>query len=191
MKERLRLALPHAVLLLVAGFLYYATAFIDTAASATRIGPDFWPKVIIVAMAALCLYEISKRLISGDTRDAAGLIAGLDRAPPEIEGAPATAEVPAPTPTQPNPRKLAAGLVLIAGFVVGVAYVGFFVGTALFLALFSWIGGYRRPLPVALISVVGAFVLLVIFMRIAYVSLPLGFGPFQQLSVLLLRLIGV
>ena len=191
MKQRLRLALPHAVLLVVAGCLYYATSFIDTAASATRIGPDFWPKVIIGAMAALCIYEIGKRLISGNTRDAAGLIAGLDLAPLEIEGAPATAEVPATTYTHPNPRKLAAGLVLITGFVFGVAYVGFFVGTALFLALFSWIGGYRRTLPVAFIGVIGAFLLLVMFMRIAYVSLPLGFGPFQQLSVLLLRLIGV
>jgi hypothetical protein len=191
LKQRLRLALPHAVLLVVAGCLYYATSFIDTTASASRIGPDFWPRVIIGAMAALCIYEIGKRLISTSTRDVAGLIAGLDRAPLEIEGAPATADAPAPTGAQPNSRKLAAGLVLIAAFVLGVAYVGFFVGTALFLALFSWIGGYRRPLPVALIAVIGAFVLLVIFMRIAYVSLPLGFGPFQQLSVLLLRLIGV
>ena len=190
MKQRLRLALPHAVLLLAAGCLYYAVSFIDTSASGTRIGPDFWPKVIIGAMAALCIYEIGKRLISASTRDAAGLTAGLDRAPLEIEGAPATADAPAATDTQPNRRKLAGGFVLIAAFVLGVAYVGFFVGTALFLALFSWVGGYRRPLHVALIAVIGAFVLLVIFMRIAYVSLPLGFGPFQQLSELLLRLIG-
>ena len=192
MKERLRLALPHTVLLLIAGLLYYAASLIDTAgAGGTRIGPDFWPRVIIGAMAALCIYEIGKRLISGNARDAAGLIAGLDRAPLEIEGAPATAETPVTTDAQPDHRRLAAGLVLIAAFVFGVTYVGFFVGTALFLALFSWIGGYRRALPVALVSVIGAFVLLVIFMRIAYISLPLGVGPFQQLSVLLLRLIGV
>ena len=30
-----------------------------------------------------------------------------------------------------------------------------------------------------------------IFMRVTYVSLPLGVGPFNSLSVLLLRLIGV
>ena len=192
MNERLRLALPHTVLLLIAGLLYYAASLIDTSgAGGTRIGPDFWPKVIIGAMAALCIYEIGKRLISGNVRDAAGLIAGLDRVPLEIEGAPARAEAPVTTEAQPNHRRLAAGLVLIAAFVLGAAYVGFFVGTALFLALFSWIGGYRRALPVALVSVIGAFVLLVIFMRIAYISLPLGAGPFQQLSVLLLRLIGV
>ena len=192
MNERLRLALPHTVLLLIAGLLYYAASLIDTSgAGGTRIGPDFWPKVIIGAMAVLCIYEIGKRLISGNAPDAAGLIAGLDRAPLEIEGAPAIAEAPVTTEAKPNHRRLAAGLVLIAAFVLGAAYVGFFVGTALFLALFSWIGGYRRALPVVLVSVIGAFVLLVIFMRIAYISLPLGAGPFQQLSVLLLRLIGV
>ena len=192
MKERLRLALPHTVLLLIAGLLYYATSLIDTSsAGGTRIGPDFWPKVIIGAMAALCIYEIGKRLIAGNTRDAAGLIAGLQSAPLEIEGGPTTAEAPMTTDAQPDHRSLAAGLALIVAFVFSVAYVGFFVGTALFLALFSWIGGYRRAMPVVLVSVIGAFVLLMIFMRIAYISLPLGVGPFQQLSVLLLRLIGV
>jgi hypothetical protein len=39
--------------------------------------------------------------------------------------------------------------------------------------------------------VVGSFTLLVVFMRLAYVSLPLGVGPFKALSVGLLRLIGV
>ena len=183
-KERLRLALPHTVMLIVAGLLYYATSLIDTSgARGSRLGPDFWPRVIIAAMAALCIYEIGKRLILSSAHDAAGLTAGLSRAPVE-DDAPIAPEAPI------DNRKLAAGLLLIAAFVFGVAYVGFFVGTALFLALFSWAGGYRRALPVALVSLIGAFVLLVIFMRIAYVSLPLGVGPFQQVSVLLLRLLG-
>jgi len=187
MKERLRLALPYAVMLLVAGLLYYAATLIDApiSLSATRIGPDFWPKVIIAAMAALCIYEIGKRLMMGAAHDAGGLTEGLDRPP-----ATADAEQVVPKAVVDN-RKLAAGLVLIAGFVTGVVYLGFFIATALFLALFSWVGGYRRALPVALASVLGAFILLVIFMRVAYVSLPLGVGPFHSLSVLILQLIGV
>jgi putative tricarboxylic transport membrane protein len=189
MKGRLRLALPYAVLLIASGLLYYATTLIDApGAGGVRLGPDFWPKVIIGAMALLCVYEIGKRLIVGTTRDAKGLIADLANAPPEVEeGVPAVSEEAAPL----DNRKLVTGLILIAAFVFGVAYVGFFVGTALFLALFSWAGGYRRPLPVALISLIGAFVLLVIFMRIAYVSLPLGVGPFQHMSTVLLGLLGV
>ena len=185
MKQRLRLALPYAVLLLVAGLLYYATSFIDTSASATRIGPDFWPKVITGALAALCVYEIGKRLIIGVARDAAGLTASLGR-PPVATGI-ESIESQAPV----DNRKLFAGIAVIAGFVLSVAYIGFFIATALFVALFCWIGGYRRAAPVMLTSVLGAFILLVIFMRVTYVSLPLGVGPFNSLSVLLLRLIGV
>jgi hypothetical protein len=190
MKRRLWLALPYAVLLIAAALLYYATTLIDTPRSGgARLGPDFWPKLIVAAMAVLCIYEIGKRLIVGSTRDARGLTAGLAEAPLEAEGEPVVSEW---TPEQPlDNRKLLAGVALIAAFVFGVAYVGFFIGTALFLASFSWIGGYRRPLSVVLISSVGAFVLVVIFMRIAYVSMPFGVGPFQHVSTLLLRLLGV
>lgn len=186
MRERLRLVLPYAVMLLVAGFLYYAATLIDAPGglSGTRIGPDFWPKTIIGAMAALCIYEIVKRLMTGSARDAGGLTEGLVRAPDTADAEPVVSEAPV------DNRKLVAGIALIAGFVVGVVYLGFFVATALFLALFSWVGGYRRALPVALASVLGAFILLVIFMRVAYVSLPLGVGPFHSLSVLILQLIG-
>lgn len=190
MRARLRLALPYAVLLFAAALLYYATTLIDRPGSGgNRLGPDFWPKVIIAAMAILCIYEIGKRLIIGVTRDATGLTAGLINAPSEAEGPPAVSDQAAETPR--DNRRLAAGLLLIAAFVFGVAYVGFFIGTALFLASFSWIGGFRRPLQVGSISLIGAFVLLVTFMRVAYVSLPLGVGPFQQVSTSLLRLIGV
>ena len=37
----------------------------------------------------------------------------------------------------------------------------------------------------------GAFVLLVIFMRVAYVSLPLGDGPFRAVVLACCSLIGV
>ena len=185
MKERLRLVLPYAVMLLVAGWLYYAATLIDApgGSNSTRIGPDFWPKIIIGAMAALCIYEIGKRLIVGVARDARGLTEGLNR-PPDVNAEQTVPEAPV------DNRKLAAGLALIAGFVFSVVYLGFFVATALFLGLFSWVGGYRRALPVTIISVLGAFILLVIFMRVAYVSLPLGVGPFHSLSVLL-QMIGV
>ena len=183
MSERLRLALPHAVLLLLAGLLYYGASFIDTSASARRIAPDFWPKIIIGAMAALCIYEIGKRLIVGAVRDAGGLTAGLTGRPDASHSTPADAPV--------DNVKLVAGVAVIAGFVFGVAILGFFIATTLFLALFTWVGGYRRALPVALISVLGAFILLVIFMRVAYVSLPLGVGAFHSVSVWLLQLLGV
>lgn len=187
MHPRLQSVLPHTVMLAVSGLLYWAAAQIDApvSLSATRIGPDTWPKFIIGAMAALCVYEIVKRLLIGTSFTATGLVQGLNRAPDAADR-----EIAAIEPPQHN-GKLAAGMALIAAFVFGVQYAGFFTATALFLAGFAWIGGFRRPLPVAAIALVGALVLLVIFMRVAYVSLPLGAGPFKELSLLLLKLIGV
>jgi hypothetical protein len=82
-------------------------------------------------------------------------------------------------------------MALIVGYVVAVSWLGFFLTSALFLASFVWIGGYRRPLATLLLSGIGAFVLVVIFMRVAYISLPLGEGAFRSLSMALLTLIGV
>ena len=84
-----------------------------------------------------------------------------------------------------------AGIVLIAAFALGVDWLGFFVATAVFLVAFMLIGGFRRPLLAAGIGVAGSFLLIVIFMRVAYISLPLGAGPFRELSLALLRLLGV
>jgi putative tricarboxylic transport membrane protein len=187
MHPRLLSVLPHTVMLGVSALLYYAAMQIDApvSLSATRIGPDTWPKFIIVTMAGLCLYEIIKRLLIGTSFTATGLAQGLNRAPQAADR-----ELAAAPPAQHN-GKLAAGIALIAGFVFGVVYLGFFVATVLFLAGFAWIGGFRRPLVVATTSLVGGFVLLIIFMRVAYISLPLGAGPFKDLSLLLLKLIGV
>jgi putative tricarboxylic transport membrane protein len=167
--------------------LYVAAMRIDApvSLSATRIGPDSWPKFIIGTIAALCVYEIVKRLLIGTSFTATGLLQGLNRAPN-----PADREIAAIVPEEHN-GKLLAGIALIAAFVFGVQYVGFFTGTAVFLGAFAWIGGFRRPAPVMLIALIGAFILLVIFMRVAYVSLPLGAGAFKTLSLFLLQLIGV
>jgi hypothetical protein len=185
MHPRLAAVVPHTLMLAVSGLLYLAATRIEGGGLSGRIGPDGWPKFIIGAMAVLCVYEIVKRLLVGTSFTATGLSQGLNRPPDD-----ANREIAGREPERHN-RKLAAGLGLVAAFVFGVAYVGFFAGTVLFLAMFSWIGGYRRPVPVTIVAVLGALALLVIFMRVAYVSLPLGVGPFKALSLLLLRLIGV
>ena len=176
-------------MLAISAALYYAAMQIDppVSLSATPIGPDAWPKFIILAMAGLCLYEIVKRLLIGTSFTASGLLQGLNRPPDAADREPEAAE---PAPQQHN-GKLAAGVLLIGAFVLGVKYVGFFTGTALFIAGFGWIGGFRRPIATPLIALAGALVLLVVFMRVAYVSLPLGAGPFKEFSLFMLRLIGV
>jgi hypothetical protein len=44
---------------------------------------------------------------------------------------------------------------------------------------------------VALVSVIGTLVLMFLFMKVVYVSLPLGSGIFETLSVKLIGLLGI
>ena len=174
MPSILRLVLPHGLLLAATVLLYAVTSRIASNVGAGRIGPDAWPKAILVLMGALCAWEIVRRLATRP-RGAAGADPGEgnDAGPPL------------------HPGKLAAGIGLVIGYVVVVPWMGFFAATAVFLAAFPWFGGTRRPALTAALGLAGSFALVVIFMRVAYISLPLGAGPFQELSLALLRLIGV
>lgn len=173
-------------MLLVALALYAAAMRIE--AQADRIGPDVWPKAVILFMALLCVFEIAKRLLF----DAPPASAAPTVAPP-------VAAEPAPAPEAADPAAdppvrwgmLVGGAALIGGFVAAVSWLGFFLSTVFFIAGFAWVGGFRRPLWVAALGLGGSLLTMVLFMRVAYISLPLGEGPFRSLSIALLRVLGV
>lgn len=175
MGARLRLVLPHAVMLAAALLLYWAAERID-ADTGGRISPAAWPKAVLALMALLCLYEIAKRLVVGAATTAKGLVGDLENA---RDSGPE------------HPRRLYGAIGLVIAYVFAVQWLGFFVSTALFLAVFPLVGGLRRPVLTAAIGIVGSLLLVVVFMRVAYISLPLGVGPFRELSIALLRWIGV
>jgi hypothetical protein len=184
MPSRLKQVLPYAVMLVAAALIYWAATRIE-ADTGGRIGPAVWPKTIVAIMGLLCIYEIAKRLLARSTFSATGVVAGLNENPAE-ESASAAAGGPSE-----HPRKLAGGIALVAAYVVAAPWLGFFVSTALFLAIFPWVGGLRRPALSAAIGILGSLALIIVFMRIAYISLPLGEGPFRAVSLALLRALGV
>lgn len=169
---------PHAVMLAIACWLYSVASAIDVETGG-RISPSAWPKAIIVFMGLLCVYEIAKRLVVRSDFVAKGLLSGSEM-PEGAEAAPPE-----------NLRMLFGGIGTIGGYVVAVPWLGFFTATALFLVAFPWLAGLRRPLVIAAVSLGGTLVLALVFLRVAYISLPLGEGPFRALSLALLRLIGV
>ena len=63
MIERLGKQVPYFIVLLIAGFLYYRATQIDFSAPGDRIGPDVWPKAVLVLAMAACAYEIAKNLL--------------------------------------------------------------------------------------------------------------------------------
>lgn len=184
MTGRFARAAPYALLLAIASVLYYFALGIDTSAAAGRIGPDFWPRAVLVLLALVCAYELAKGFLSADARSAGGMLQNflLDH-----WGAADHAKSAA----LPSVLRLALGMSATLAYVLLVDVLGFFVATAAYLAAFIVVGGYRRWGVIAVCALGGSLAMVVVFMKIVYVSLPLGAGPFRALSLSLLALLGV
>ena len=70
-------------------------------------------------------------------------------------------------------------------------YLGFFIGTFIFLAFVIYTGGYRRLTWLLFISLFGSLFFMTIFVRVVYVSLPIGIEPFSTVSLALLAILNL
>jgi putative tricarboxylic transport membrane protein len=182
MLNRLLRASPYIVLQIAAMYFYQVAGRIDFPAAPGRIGPDFWPKSILVLLGLVCVYEIIKNLLIGETFTAAGLLEKFMKDSGEVEGE---------EKQRSYPLILAGGIGLTIIYVLTISSLGFFLATIAYLALFMVIGRYRNWTVIAISSVLGALLLLFIFMKVVYVSLPLGVEPFSAVSLWLLATMGV
>jgi len=174
LRGKLRRSAAYAVILCCAVYLYYLAQHIEFEEVPGRVGPDAWPKIVLILLFATCVWQIGRIMIFG--------------APP---AASADDELP-----------LSAGegdftyLALLAiGVTVVYAYLlpilGFFVATVLYIAGIAYVGRYRRVVPLVLTSVIAPVALIFVFMKIVYVALPFGIGPFKDVTVVLLKVLGV
>lgn len=189
MIDRLKAQVPYVVVLLIAGYLFYRTTLFGFDAPGGRIGPDVWPKAILGLMVLTCAYEIIKNLLFSDAKfQVRGVLESI------VEQTPAE-QIPVDDVQLPQERTYPHLLLLGAGMTVAYALLidklGFFLCTTLFLAGFSWAGRYRRPGVILASSLIGSLVFMFMFMKIVYVSLPLGTGPFEQISILLMKLMRI
>jgi putative tricarboxylic transport membrane protein len=186
---RLKGAIPYATVTGGAAYLMAAAGRFAETARPGELGPDFWPRAILVLLMVVSAGAALRRLL---VAPAAGGRAALhdtagDLAPPDAHDAPlAPAEEP-----PAHPYRLLAGIALSVAYVAGLEWVGFFLATALYLGLFMAFGRYRRPGVIVSASLLGSLAFVFVFMKIVYVSLPLGVGPFRTLSVALLAVLGI
>ena len=184
MPGRLTASLPYAALLAGAAYLFLQAGTFASAARPGQLGPDFWPRAVLVLLMVVCGYEIVRRLLGRPVAPEATVEPAHDAAPgDEGDAAPASGER--------FPWRLAAGIGLTILYVLTLDELGFFVATALYLALFMIAGRYYRTRVVALSALLGSLAFVFVFMKIVYVSLPLGVGPFRALSIALLALLGI
>jgi hypothetical protein len=185
MLNRLRRAVPYVIVLVTTAVLFVFANRISFVAPGGRIGPDAWPKAILALAMLTCVFQVVKTLFFGGAGEqVAGVLESI------IEEAPAGER----TETAPEPRYphlIVGGIVLTVAYVVLIDRLGFFLCTFAYLAAFAWIGRYRRPLVVLASSLVGSLLFMFVFMKVVYVSLPLGREPFSQVTFLLMRLMGI
>jgi putative tricarboxylic transport membrane protein len=183
---RVRKSAPYLIVLAITVWLYFFAGQINFAAQSDRIGPDFWPKAILLLAMAACAYEIFKNLFFTKTgEELSGVLESIiEEAPVETAAATQQAE-------KNYPRLLLLGMVMTVAYVALIETLGFFLCTFLYLAGFMLVGRYRRIGVVAVTSLAGSLVFMFVFMKIVYVSLPLGQEPFSQVSFLLMRLMGI
>ena len=184
MRPRSR-ALPYAVLAAAGGYLYYVASRIEFHERAGTLGPDVWPRAILALLVVTCLYQIVKLLAFANRGEVEGATERLMSEAARNEPGGITAA------DQPHWRLLAGGIALTALYVAAIEATGFFLTTAIYLAAFIAVGGYRRWRVLAAVSLGGALLLLFFFMKVVYVSLPIGTGPFAQVTLLLMKLMGI
>jgi len=196
LRARLSRVAPYIVVLVVVGVLFYFAGRIDFVAPGGRIGPDFWPKLILSLAMLTCVYEIVKNLFfAGSEGDLEGVLAAVQRATAletPLETAQGTPlDVGLEVPEKNYPHLLAIGIAMTIAYAVLIDKLGFFLCTLLYMAVFMWVGRYRRIGVILSVSLVGTLAFMFTFMRLVYVSLPLGVAPFSEVSFFLMRLMGI
>ncbi len=176
--RRLQSALPYVVVLAAAAFLYYRADHFEFEQAAGRIGPGAWPKLILVLMLAASVWGIVSSLWgsrgASEERDAAFVEDEDLVRPPEI-----------------HPVRVWLAIAVTVIYLLLLSVLGFFLATIAFCLVLMILGEFRRPLPLALLSVGISTVFMFLFMRVVYVALPVGVAPFDRLSYALMAAMGV
>jgi putative tricarboxylic transport membrane protein len=173
-REKIRRLIPYAIVLIVSAYFYVLAGRFEFVAKAGNLGPDFWPKLLLGLTMAVCLYEIAKTAFfcRGTAPEN-----GIDK---EKEAT-----------SKKYPGLLVIGTVLTVAYVYFVSILGFILCTFLYIILFIIVGRYRKPWVIAANGIVGTVLVVFTFMKAVYVSLPLGQGPFQQFSLLVMNMLGI
>ena len=175
--EKAKRIIPYVIILLVSLYFYYLAGQFRFSAKPGNLGPDFWPKLLLGLTMVACLYEIIKTVFF------------LKIAPPKKTAEEQSAK--AETTKKTYPGLLVIGIAMTVAYAYFVTILGFIICTFLYFALFMIVGRYRKVWAILANSVVGTLVLVVIFMKIVYVSLPLGQEPFSGVTFFILRMLGI
>lgn len=186
MRRRLDLKVvgPYGVAFVACAFFYFQALQIAPAAD-NQLGPAVWPKTILLLAMLTCIWEIGRSLMHRVRKFETVTADEADDA--STEGPAGTADDSAGV----NSYTPWLGIGLTLAYVAAFPWLGYPLATFLYVSVFVFFGNYRRPLAALCIGLVASLAFMFLFMRIVYVSLPIGIEPFAQISTLLMHVMGI
>lgn len=169
---------PYVLIVGAAIFFYHVASEISYTEISGQMGPERWPKIIIGLLIAVCVFEILRRIVVSVRPRS--VVAGEDDL--ADEGFSQRMEA--------HPLLVVAATAATVGYLLLFDLVGFFVATIMYLAAVMRIGGVRKPALLASLSLIISFAFSFFFMKLVYVALPLGKGPFAKISLIVMTLVG-
>jgi len=142
-------------LLAFCGLLYWQTGAVSVPPF-VPIGPAFYPRIILILLAALAVWLIAESVVRGW---------GHARPAPKAGAA------------APNYRLVTICFLIFGGYVIALSLIGYLVATVLFVLGLGWLMGPRqmRGLPtLAAVAVGTALVTFLLFEKYLHVFLPRG-----------------
>lgn len=152
---------------------YWLTGDFDRPLSHFPPGPAFWPQVVIICMIlAACVLLCSRFLNQSQTSDPQ--IDYLDSVPDDL-----------PTVGWRTTAMFIVPLI----WVYGMHKAGFLLATPIFLIVFTWLMGVKRWRVLITYSLGFYSVLVLVFYKLIFTSLPMGAGYLHTINGELLALI--
>ncbi len=163
----LRQSIGPALIFLAGAGLFAAAGRLPVVPVPGQLGPDFWPRLVLIGLMASCVLKI------------------LEVARGRGGGGEPTALLPLSRP------KLVGGMALVLAYPALAPLLGFPLTNFFFLLAFMRLVGMRRPLPLLLTGLLGTVALLYVFVKVVYLPLPKGAGVVEDFTIFLYRLLRI
>ena len=177
---RLKQLAPYVVILVGAVGFYRVADHIAYTAIPDQIGPEVWPKMILILLMLVCVFEIARLTWRASETE-----------PSEAPSSTSEQEFILPESPPDNPVRVAGVIVATVVYLLAIDSAGFFLCTLVYSGCLMWLGGVRRPSVIGALSIIMTVFFMFMFMKIIFVALPIGVGPFSRISLAVMTLIGI
>lgn len=174
---------PYMAVLAATAYFYHLATHFDFNVVPGRLGPDVWPKAILILLGLTCIYAIVRAAFVREAHPPAPDVMATPHSPTGAMHVEAATEVAATAPGPSYPLLTALGMGLFLAYPIAIEHVGFVVATFVLMIAFMYIGRWRNHLAIWLTGTLGTLALFYIFRGLVHVSLPLGTGPFKEFTI--------